>query len=85
MGTPDAYRHYTREGLVSALIQAEGDIKELLAKVEEFREESERYHQESRDSAKTLGGIIRVLRENGIDLEPAPGRPVRVKSGDSYA
>lgn len=66
MATPDDYRHWTRETLVTALIQAEGDIKELQEENAYLRDEADRYHKEARDDAKVIGGILRVLRDSDL-------------------
>jgi uncharacterized coiled-coil protein SlyX len=41
-------------------------IKALEETNTHLQEEAERYYEESRASAKTLGGILRVLRDNNI-------------------
>ena len=53
-------------------------------------EEAERYHRESRDSARVVGGILRVLRDNGrgasldwppediVATDPVRGRGARL-------
>lgn len=41
-------------------------VKALTEQNKYLREEMDRYHQEARDSAKVVGGILRVLRENDL-------------------
>lgn len=49
-------------------------LKELVAENTYYRDEMERYHQESRDSARVIGRILRVLRENHLLPDPRQER-----------
>lgn len=60
------YQHWDKDDLVRAMMQAEDDIKELKTTLAEVREERDRFYRESRQSAQVLGGILRVLRDNGL-------------------
>jgi hypothetical protein len=76
------YLHWPHEELAKAMVQAENDIKELKRELEGLREERGRYYEESRESSRILGGIIRLLRDEGVEMHDNPahgdsGRPVR--------
>lgn len=62
------YRHWDKAGLVRALMQAEDDIKDLKADLENLQDERDQYLEESRESAKILGGILRVMADNDMFL-----------------
>lgn len=74
--------------LEEALLGIQREHAERGRQVKEVKEERDRYYEESRDSADTLGKIILALRHGGIDLygedSAAPmGRPVR-RSGTHF-
>lgn len=62
------YLSWSHEDLTVALLQAEDDIKALEKLLNEANEERGQYYQESRSSAKILGGILRVMADNDMFL-----------------
>jgi hypothetical protein len=50
-------------------------LKELVAQSAEYRSEMERYQQEALDSGRVVGGILRVLRDNGLGMSLADPEP----------
>lgn len=63
--TPEGYRQSYGE-LADKVKDQALVIKALTEQNTHLREEMDRYHQEARESAKVVGGILRVLRDNGI-------------------
>jgi hypothetical protein len=68
MNNRRVYMTWGHDTLIDALVQAEADLKALRAELKEAEEEREQYYQESRDSARTLGGIIKLLRDEDLEL-----------------
>lgn len=54
------------ERLEARVAEQAAKIKALEETNTHLQEEAERYYEESRASAKTLGGILRVLRDNNV-------------------
>lgn len=68
------YQHWNKDTLVASLMQAEDDLKDAKADLVNLERERDQYYLESRESARILGGIVRLLRDGDVEIHGSPVR-----------